>query len=291
MPTPDRFAAAVAGDEAALLSFFQPTEADEGLAPAQLEALVEAAIAHRRHAVVQHVVAFLDLPEAAEALMPVIQRLAERGEPAAHYVIGWSHIARDDQDEGFRWLERASAGGYARAHVNLAQRLMGREGATEADYEAGLQLLQRAVELDDPHAKYLYGVMLFRGAATGRREAIRGSRLVEQAMQQGFERAAEQMAAWQVDPEALFFLGLAYINGDQVEPDLHGGFAMLVEAAQHGFQPAQDAMAQLVLAGMVTPNDPRAFAPMLKGGLARIREAAQAGEPLAQTLLGHLEEG
>jgi TPR repeat protein len=287
--TQDRFAAAVAGDEAALLSFFQPTEADEGLDPGQLEALVEAAIVHRRHAVVQHVVAFLDLPEAAQALMPIVRRLAERGEPVAHYVIGWSHIGRDEEAEGFRWIERAAAGGYPPALVNLAQLRMAKDDATTEDYEAGLQLLQRAVELDDPHAKYLYGVMLFRGAATGRREAIRGSRLVEQAMQQGFERAAEQMAAWQADPEALFFLGLAYINGDQMEPDLHGGFAMLVEAAQHDFQPAQDAMAQLVLAGMVTPNDPRAFAPMLKGGLARIREAAQAGEPLAQTLLGHLE--
>jgi TPR repeat protein len=243
---------------------------------------------HQRHAVVQHLVAFLDLPEAAEVLLPLIEGLARRGEPAAQYVIGWSHLGQDDEEAGFRWLEQASAGGYAQAHVNLAQRLMGRADASDADFEAGLRLLERAVAQDNPHAKYLYGNMLFRGAATGRREVIRGSQLVEAAMAQGFERAAELMAAWQADPEALFFLGLAYLNGDGTAPDVETGFAMLAEAAQHGFAPAQDALVQAVLSGLVTPNNPRAFAAMLVGGLARLREAADRGDAMAQELLGHV---
>ena len=138
----------------------------------------------------------------------------------------------------FHWLQKAAEQGFAKAQWNLGAMYAAGDDSLPRDLTQALIWCQRAADQGFVAAQANLGVLY---ALLGKPEIA----------VQWWARAAEQE-----DPEALYNLALAYLQGMGVARDPQRAFDALLVAAQAGVIPAQSRLALMYATGEATVQDP-----------------------------------
>lgn len=89
-------------------------------------------------------------------------------------------------------------------------------------------------------------------------------------------------------PEHLFFIGLAYLNGIDIETDREKGEALMIEAAEAGLPEAMERLAEMYAYGLGVKPDRQKALDWMYARLGALREAYE-GEPSFENSMSLLE--
>jgi TPR repeat protein len=200
------------------------------------------------------------------------QKSADQGDSSAQYIVGRYYqggfgVAKD-YAQAMIWYQKAAAQGNARAQCDIGS--LYEEGLGVAtDYAQAFTWFQEAAVQGNAAAQYFVGLKYEYGKGVAKDYA--------QAM------AWYQKAAAQGHPVAQFYIGGMYENGLGVAKDETQAFSWYQKAAAQGSADAKAAIARLE-----APKPPE---DLTKLDLATLMQRANAGDPAAETEMGHRYSG
>lgn len=205
-------------------------------------------------------------------------KAAEAGLAEAQYLLGQQYangrgVARNFT-AAFECYEKAAQQGLAAAESELGVAWLNGQGV-DRDLQHALYWLQRAAAQGDAQAQWNLGAIFASGRPGLPRDLKRAFALCLSAAKQGFVAAQanmgalyallkdpEKAAAWwgkaaaQDDPEALYNLAIAHLNGRGVSKDVPKGFELLWRAASQGVVAAQSKLGLMYAKGDGVALDP-----------------------------------
>jgi len=205
------------------------------------------------------------------AAMYWFRRAANFGSPEAQLQLGALLLqvssAKHDPAGALSWFRRSATSGYAPAmydigmvclHLNLPR------------CEDGMAMISRSAELNYAPAETALGNAFIDGQYGLTSDPSKGIQWLKRAAKQKF-------------PNAQYSLGLVYLTGTHVQPDLHVSVLWLKRAADQGFIPAEDVLGRMYLLGKGVPVD-------LKVAEGLLSAAAQNGNVLSFVPLALLHQ-
>lgn len=183
------------------------------------------------------------------------------------YNIGAIELNNKNYTSALKYLNEASAGGYAEADYSLGLMYYTGTSATPKNLAEAFKLLTRAAAKNSANAQYGLGLMYAKGegvtastadaitwftkaAALNQTEAICELGVLNETGQWGVPVNLSEsiryytQAANLGNPRGMYLMGLAYYNGKGVTKNLQTCRTWLEKASAKGYKPAQDAIKQ-----------------------------------------------
>ena len=177
----------------------------------------------------------------------ILKPLAQIGHPNAQIFLAvmyeYGHGTEIDQEESFRWYQRAARQGRAEAQSELGSKYFQGSGVAQ-DPRQAMAWWEKAAQMGYARAQYNLGLLYFHGL----------DGLVEKDLQQAmqwFSQAAEKN-----HPNAQYSLGVMYTFGDVVPQDYERAFALFQDAAAQDLMKAQYNLGILYENGLGVTQDP-----------------------------------
>ncbi|KAI9030460.1 hypothetical protein DFJ74DRAFT_656683 [Hyaloraphidium curvatum] len=229
----------------------------------------------------------IPVPDGPQIALGRLQELAlAKGHAPSQYALAtiWAAV-EETQRQGWDLMKKAAEAGFpdALAQMGIAHK-DGRGDMVEKDVEKAVVLLEKAAELDHPHAIFVLGAILSTGADPVPKDVARAFRLFEKAAGMGLAVAQHNLAA-------MYQTGMKDLaTGEEIAPkDEMRASEYWRMAAQQGFTPSVMNVAKLYMEGTVLPKD-LAMARTLMERVAQVEGATGDEAKLGLQLLDELEK-
>lgn len=197
----------------------------------------------------------------------LLTALVKQGNVAAMKVIGDYHHSKGNLKEAVRWYEMAAEKDHQFACVLLAELYIdGVPEKLEPNFDRGIKLLRKAVELGHLHSTYSLGMYIREGRVKGAKPA-EGVKWITQATEQGYA-------------PAQCSLGIERLNGELIEQDFAKAKELFLKAARQNYNGAQFELGKFYLDGKGAEK------PNVQEAIKWFRLAALQGNSHAQLELG-----